>query len=90
MAELTEEQKAKAAEAKAEKEAKASAVKAEKEAKAAIAKAEKEAKSTSPKVKVNFGVEIPGVGKFTKEDIEADADIQEMLLEIGSQAVTKL
>jgi hypothetical protein len=79
MAELTEEQKAKAAEAKAEKEAKASAV-----------KAEKEAKSTSPKVKVNFGVEIPGVGKFTKEDIEADADIQEMLLEIGSQAVTKL
>lgn len=76
MAQLTEEQISKVAADKAAKEAKAAAA--------------KEAKAAPPKVKVNFGVEIPGVGKFTKEEIEADADIQNHLLEIGSGAVTKL
>jgi hypothetical protein len=76
MAKLTEEQTAKAAADKAAKEATAAALKT--------------AKAAAPKVKVNFGIEIPGVGKFTKEEIEADADIQNHLLEIGSGAVTKL
>lgn len=43
-----------------------------------------------PAFKVNFGVEIRGMGKFTKEDLEANPDACEYLHGIGSPAVTKL
>lgn len=42
------------------------------------------------KVIVNFGVYIPSMQKsFTKEEIEADPNIIDYLLSIGSQAVSK-
>lgn len=40
--------------------------------------------------KVNFGVEIPKMGKFTKEELEVHQDACEYLHGIGSPAVTKL
>jgi hypothetical protein len=45
--------------------------------------------STGGKVVVNFGVHIPEHGQaYTKEEIEANQDIIDYLLEIGSGAVS--
>jgi hypothetical protein len=44
-----------------------------------------------PKVKVNFGGFIPEYGKtFTKDEIEANSDIIDYLIDIKSGAVTVL
>jgi hypothetical protein len=75
-----------------ERAVKATADKAAKEAKAAADKAAKEAAQLEAKgkVKVNFGVNIPFMRKaYTIEEIEADVEVQEYLLSIGSAAVTK-
>lgn len=40
--------------------------------------------------KVRFGVIIPGMGKYSKSEIEANEDVMEYLIDIGSPAVVKL
>lgn len=46
--------------------------------------------SKNPKYQVRFGVIIPGMGKFTRAQIEENEAVMEYLIEIGSPAVVKL
>lgn len=50
-----------------------------------------EEKKSNIKYEVHFGVHIPEVQKaYTKEELENDPETCAYLVEIGSQAVTKL
>lgn len=73
-------------EAKLAASAKAAELAAAKAAELAITKAAK-----APKFKARFPkVEIPGMGVFTDEELEANNEVCEYLLKIGSPAVTEL
>lgn len=79
--------KAESAVAKAAADAKKAADKAE----ADLIAAEKAAANAQPKWKARFpNVEIPKMGVFTAEELEANPAACEYLFEIGSPAIIKL